>query len=74
MATNKTPIYGNVVGGSGGGEMYNESYEVSPTVEGKTLITANKRMRDNLVIKGISYQAVENSSGGDTIYIANETE
>ena len=55
-----------------GGNMYDGSYEIIPTIEGQTLATKHKTMQDDLTVKAIPRYDVSNSVGGTTIYIANE--
>lgn len=51
---------------------YTGKYEVTPTIEGEVLETANKIMDDNVTIHAIPYQEVPNLQGGKTITIAFE--
>lgn len=55
-----------------GGTPYEGAYDVTPTVEGKQLPTAQKVMLEDLIIKAIPRYDVTNLAGGTTIYIANE--
>ncbi|MBR2388213.1 MAG: hypothetical protein IKB02_05980 [Clostridia bacterium] len=48
---------------------YNGEYEITPTVEAQTLLTANKLMTKNLLIKEIPYAEVTNSTNGTTVTI-----
>lgn len=50
-------------------EEYNGEYEITPTVEAQTLLTANKLMTKNLLIKEIPYAEVTNSTNGTTVTI-----
>lgn len=50
---------------------YEGEYEVAPDVSARTLSTANKSLRDDIVIDAIPYEEVINSSGGITVLIAN---
>lgn len=65
---------GNIfVGGSFGGEIYDGEYIVTPSTNSEqTLNTANKLMKENVVVKEIPYFEVSNNSGGNTVYIGNE--
>jgi hypothetical protein len=54
----------------GGAEEYEGDYSVTPTVDGQTLMTANKYMSDDLTIEAIPTFEVSNDSGGKTFYIA----
>lgn len=58
------------IGGSA--EPYEGQYEVTPTVEGLTLETANKYMSDDVTVKAIPTYEVSNNAGGTTFYIAKE--
>ena len=54
------------------GNRYSGKYEVTPTVNGEVLETANKMMVDDVTIHAIPYQEVPNIHGGKTITIAYE--
>lgn len=49
---------------------YTGPYEVTPTVEGEVLPTAQKLMKEDLTIKAIPVYVVSNTAGGNTVYIA----
>lgn len=51
-------------------EYYEGAYEVTPTVEGEVLPTAQKLMQDDLTVKAIPVYSVGNMAGGSTFYIA----
>lgn len=51
---------------------YIGEYEITPTVDGTTIPTADKRMRKDVTINPIPFFDVSNESGGTTIYIGNE--
>ena len=51
---------------------YTGKYEVTPTIEGEVLETANKMMVDDVTIHAIPYQEVPNIQGGKTVTIAFE--
>ena len=51
---------------------YTGDYDITPNVDGEVLETANKIMIDNVTIKPIPYQDVDNPQGGRTITIAFE--
>lgn len=51
---------------------YKGDYSVTPTVDGKTLKTAQTFLEEDIKIKKIPYFEVSNNSGGDTVYIGNE--
>lgn len=53
-----------------GGFPYEGAYEVTPTVEGFTLPTARKVMREDLTVKRIPIFETSNAAGGNTVYIA----
>lgn len=53
-------------------DAYKGDYEITPTVKGRTLETAKKFVEADIVIKEIPYFDVGNTSGGSTVYIANE--
>lgn len=55
-----------------GGINYEGSYEVTPTVDGETLKTAQTFLEKDIKINKIPYFEVNNNSGGNTVYIANE--
>ena len=48
---------------------YKGSYEVTPTFEKQTLLTARKTMRNDVIVNEIPITIVENSSGGNTVII-----
>lgn len=50
---------------------YEGEYEIAPGVSAKTLDTANKSLREDIVIDAIPYEEEINSSGGITVLIAN---
>ena len=51
---------------------YMGEYEVIPKVNEQTLYTKDKRMIDDVEIKGIPIYSTSNNSGGNTVYIAKE--
>lgn len=53
----------------GGGDPYRGEYDVIPTFEQQTLLTANKHMMRDLTVEEIPYAEVANPSGGMTITI-----
>lgn len=53
-------------------EKYKGEYEVTPTVDGGTLQTANKFLENDINIKPIPFYEVSNNFDGQTIYIAKE--
>lgn len=55
-----------------GGEQYSGEYVVTPKVEEQTLNTKDKLLTDDVTVKSIPYFNVGNTSGGSTVYIANE--
>lgn len=48
---------------------YDGPYEIRPAVQPQELLTAEKRMKDNLLILEIPYAEVTNTSGGMTATI-----
>jgi hypothetical protein len=52
-----------------GGEPYVGEYEVTPRLIEQTLLTKNKIMREDMVIKTIPITTVGNNSGGNTVII-----
>ena len=50
---------------------YEGEYTIVPDVSGKTLNTANKSLREDIIIDAIPYEEKINSSGGITVLIAN---
>ena len=56
------------------GQIYDESYDITPTVEGLTIDTENKYMMDDVNVNPIPFFSVGNDSGGNTVYIGSEVE
>ena len=52
-----------------GGISYEGSYEITPTLEGMTLKTAQTFLEKDIKIKKIPITTVSNSSGGNTVII-----
>lgn len=50
-------------------DYYAGDYNITPSVETQTLETAEKTMRDDLVIQAIPYAEVTNSANGITVTI-----
>lgn len=50
-------------------EPYMGAYEVTPTLQGLTMGTENKRMVQDTVIRPIPIYTVSNNSGGTTVTI-----
>lgn len=80
---NETPLCGSlqsdlvVVGDITAGNKvatYEGDYEVTPRVEGQELKTKHLYMTDDVTIHAIPFFEVGNTSGGNTVYIANEIE
>jgi hypothetical protein len=67
----RSPSYGvDVVSGVLiGGVPYEESYEVTPTMEEQVLQTRSKTMRDDVTVHSIPYTKTSNPSGGYTAII-----
>lgn len=59
------PVYKDV-------PLYEGEYEVTPKVSEQTLPTAEKMLTEDVTIKSIPFFNVGNTSGGSTVYIANE--
>lgn len=53
---------------------YEGDYEVTPKVEGQELKTMHKYMTQDVTVHAIPFFEVSNTSGGNTVYIANEIE
>lgn len=53
---------------------YDGDYEVTPKVDGQELKTKHKYMTDDVTVHAIPFFEVSNTSGGNTVYIANEIE
>lgn len=58
-----------VIGFPTGYATYTGEYEVTPTIDGETLETANKMMVDDLTVLSIPYTEVSNLGGGITVTI-----
>lgn len=54
--------------------VYDGAYCVTPTVDGQTLETAQKYMDADVKVNKIPYYDVGNTSGGSTVYIADEVQ
>lgn len=52
-----------------GGNPYEGEYEVIPTLEDQTLETANKTLRNDVLVKEVPVYRVTNESGGYTVTI-----
>lgn len=57
-----------------GGELYNGDYSVTPKVSEQKMNTAGKVMLEDVTVFAIPYFDVSNTSGGSTVYIADEIE
>lgn len=51
---------------------YEGSYEVTPSVEGLTVETKDKYMKDDMTVHPIPFFSVGNNSGGNTVFIGSE--
>lgn len=51
---------------------YEGEYAVTPRVTEQTMATKNKMMTEDVTVKSIPFYNVGNTSGGSTVYIANE--
>lgn len=49
--------------------IYDGDYTITPDVDGQTVGTAGKMMREDLTVEAIPYFDVSNVSGGSTVYI-----
>ena len=54
------------------GNTYEGEYEITPTVDGQTMATKNKYMKEDVDIHPIPFFSVGNTSGGNTVYIGSE--
>ena len=54
------------------GDLYEGDYTITPKVTGQTMATKDKTMTEDVTIKSIPFFKVSNTSGGNTVYIANE--
>lgn len=59
--------FGSVVGVAA--EVYKGDYTVTPAVTDQLLLTKEKMLKDNMTLKGVPKQIVENPSGGQTVTI-----
>lgn len=64
-ASTGTPVAREYVGG----EPYTGEYEVQPSFENQTLLTAHKLLARNVTVEAIEVSTVSNPSGGNTVYI-----
>lgn len=56
-------------------DIYDGEYEVTPNAhKSQTLETADKLLKENVTIAKVPYWETSNPSGGNTIYIADETQ
>lgn len=55
-----------------GGEPYEGEYEITPKVNAQKMDTANKLLLEDVTVRAIPIYDVSNTSGGSTVYIANE--
>lgn len=55
-----------------GGELYEGEYGVTPKMEEQTLLTKDKVLIEDVTIHAVPVYRVSNTSGGITVYIANE--
>ena len=54
------------------GESYTGPYEVTPDIDGETLVTSLKTMLGNVVVNPIPYAEVSNNTGGLTVTIGGK--
>lgn len=52
-----------------GGEKYDGIYEIVPKIQEQKLLTKNKLLTEDMVIKSIPIIKVSNTSGGNTVII-----
>lgn len=64
--------FGEVQSVNVGAEVYKGDYAVTPKVEQQTMPTKGKILIDDVTVKAIPVFRVSNTSGGTTVYIANE--
>ena len=55
-----------------GGEPYTGEYQIVPRVTEQNMLTRNKLMTDNVIVKAIPYAEVSNTSNGITVTIGND--
>lgn len=48
---------------------YEGSYEIEPSESQQVFATRNRVMKEDVTLKGIAYQEVTNTSGGQTVTI-----
>ena len=53
---------------------YTGEYVIESSTEEQTLLTSNKFLKDDVVVKSIPYDEVSNPSGGTTFYIGKDVE
>lgn len=51
---------------------YAGEYEIVPDIDAQTLVTKDKRLADNLIIREIPYHEVDNTFSGTTVIIGGE--
>ena len=61
-----------VVTAESSGDAYTGKYTVTPSRNTQVLETQNKLLKENITIVEIPYAEVNNTSGGNTFYIARE--
>lgn len=54
--------------------VYDGTYEITPKVDGQTINTKQKYMKNDVSIKEIPYFETGNEAGGETVYIGTEVE
>lgn len=54
------------------GQVYDGSYDITPTVDGLTVETKDKYMLEDVDVNPIPFFSVGNTSGGNTVYIGSE--
>lgn len=60
---------GNVTVQIIGGDIYDDSYEVTPNFERQTLPTARKTLTEDIAVLPITIHRTSNQAGGTTVFI-----
>lgn len=55
-------------------ETYTGDYAITPTVTAQVIPTKNRYLTDDMTVKEIPYYETSNTTGGNTVYIANVLE
>lgn len=71
--SDKASLKGTIsMGGSHGPPVYDGPTEVEPLFTQQVLLTANKRMEEDVTVNAIKVSYVSNPQGGTTAYIGGE--